>query len=170
MNTLERYLKLNNLTRYKVALVNNVRDSALQRAATATEITEISIKVLKMIAIATDKTVGQVTDELDSLFQENLTRISLKALKGQVLRDLQERPGVARGVVHQDNEESVTINFKAFRSDGKKFNVSLTLSIYDGLPMIRSQHGFGHRFFNTDHAVPAMVSHILKREYMRVSK
>lgn len=65
MNVIQSYLDKHNVTRYKVSKISGISQMTLKHAVDSRNgIDGISGKVLKAIAIALDKTPGQVLDEL----------------------------------------------------------------------------------------------------------
>lgn len=68
MNVIQNYLDKHNVTRYKVSKLSGISQMTLKHAVDSkNSVDGISGKVLKAIAIALDKTPGQVLDELIDL-------------------------------------------------------------------------------------------------------
>lgn len=68
MNVIQNYLDKHNVTRYKVSKLSGISQMTLKHAVDSkNSVDGISGKVLKAIAIALDKTPGQVLDELIEL-------------------------------------------------------------------------------------------------------
>lgn len=65
MNTLDKYLKNNGTNRFQVSKKANITPSTLQRAAISPRgVDGITVYVLKAIALALNKPIGTVLEEL----------------------------------------------------------------------------------------------------------
>lgn len=66
MQTIKRYLELNNVTGYQIAKENDVTQPTIDRAANK-PLDNLSFKNLRAIANTLGKSVGQVANELVAL-------------------------------------------------------------------------------------------------------
>lgn len=67
MQTLKKYFEINNLTAYRVGKENGIPNQTINRQLNNDTLDGLSIKIIKAIAISTNKTPGTVVDELVEL-------------------------------------------------------------------------------------------------------
>ncbi|NVY96995.1 helix-turn-helix transcriptional regulator [Lactobacillus sp. DCY120] len=73
MSTLQKYLELNQITRYQISKKTGITQSSLQSTVESPRgLAGVTVKTLTAIATALEKTPGQVLDELIELDSEQI--------------------------------------------------------------------------------------------------
>lgn len=146
MTVYDDYLEQHKLTRYRLAEKSGVTRSTLQTAGDATQLSQISTKIMMATADVLEITPGQVLDELENMFSHK-NNYSLNQMSQSAKRFIDNRPGTELVELKKFDKYHI-IKFKYLIYDNKKRSINIEIKkLDDGRGKITDTfHGYAFSF------------------------